>query len=84
MLVESTIRDALQVVTLGESLTWLNAVTSMFSALAQVPRFDARQGMTRVSNTFGADIFGADMSYFTAVLSVSGAYFAIGVCGFHA
>lgn len=48
----------------------------------KVPRFDARQGMKTVSNTFGADVTGDDLPYYTAVVSVAGAYFAIGIVTF--
>lgn len=47
-----------------------------------VPRLDARQGMKMVTNQFGADLLGTDLPYFTAVLSVAGAYFAIGIVSF--
>lgn len=47
-----------------------------------VPRYDASQGMKAVSNDFGADVMGADKPYFVAVLSVAGAYFAIGILSF--
>lgn len=48
----------------------------------RVPRFDAQQGMKQVTNVFGADLMGVDRPYFTAVLSVAGAYFAIGIISF--
>lgn len=47
-----------------------------------VPRFDVSAGMARAPNTFGADFYGVDKPYYIGVLSVGGAYWAIGIVSF--
>jgi len=48
----------------------------------KIPRPDAAKSMKLVTNVFGPDLLHKDIEYYEGILSVSGAYFAVGIAAF--